>query len=152
MCYVLVVAPLRCVICEICGFKIFLSVLGSVSPEHCIEILTRMQQPILHFVNRWSAINLNLDLVPLTKVYLYPHFCPDTVGCNSPLKKGDSGGCVFSGYSPFSRGQVYNPLDPPFPKWDFYASLCVFAVKMELTKGLLWYQKLLDISFHTYYK
>ena len=115
-------------------FQMFLSVLGSVLPEHCIEILPRMQWPILHFANRWSAINLNFDLVLFTKVYLYPHFCPGTVGCNSPLKKGDSGGCVFSGYSPFSRGQVYNPLDPPFPKWDFYAPSASLRWRWNLVK------------------
>ena len=32
----------------------------------------------------------------------------------SPLTKGDSGGCVFPWSSPFSRGQVYNPLCPLF--------------------------------------
>jgi len=32
----------------------------------------------------------------------------------SPLIKGDSGGCVFPWSSPFSRGQVYNPLCPLF--------------------------------------
>jgi len=40
------------------------------------------------------------------------------ISFKSPLRKGDSGGCVFSGLFPFSRGQVYNPL-APFIKGDF---------------------------------
>ena len=47
----------------------------------------------------------------------------------SPLIKGDSGGYVFSGLSPFSRGQVYNPLAPFSFDWALTtkskgASLC----------------------------
>src|SRR3990167_3354884 len=54
----------------------------------------------------------------------YPSYPVINVG-KDKLTKGNSGGCVFSGLSPFSRGQVYNPLCPPLLRgiWGLFPFL-----------------------------
>ena len=50
-----------------------------------------------------------------------------------PLRKGGIRGlCFFPGLSPFSRGQVYNPL-APFIKGDFYIHYLLIRInKMKI--------------------